>query len=243
MLEENHGVRIVLGIEPEPGCTIETTEEMLDFAAGPLRDMFDMTLVDVEPYVGVCYDVCHQAVEWEDAEANLRAIRSAGLPIAKVQASCALELPDPHDDVARAALGRFDEPVYLHQVGARDEAGRVQVASDLGVVLEDPVWRQRGPWRSHFHVPVFREELLGGLKTTQPDLERVLRLVAREDITDHVEIETYTWDVLPEAEKAAGSGFDLVEALEREYRWVLDVLAEEGVHPVDAAPGDGEGMA
>ncbi|MDA1194482.1 MAG: metabolite traffic protein EboE [Planctomycetota bacterium] len=231
-LHETLSVRVVLGLEPEPGCTIETTAELLAFVAGPLADALEGD-DDLRAHLGVCYDVCHQAVEWEDVEANLRAIRAAGLPIVKLQASCALELPDPTDPAGRAALAAFDEPVYLHQVGARDAAGRVHIAEDLGGVLNDPVWQSRGPWRSHFHVPVFRRELLGPLRSTQADLERALRLVARESFTEHIEIETYTWDVLPAAEKAAGSGFELVDALEREMRWVLDVLAREGAHAID----------
>ncbi len=226
----NTGKHITLGIEPEPGCTLETTAELRAFFAGPLADVL-ADAPELKAHIGVCYDVCHQAVEWEDVEANLAALAADGIAVAKLQASCALELPDPTDADGRAALAAFDEPVYLHQVSARDEDGVVHVADDLGVVLDDPVWQARGPWRSHFHVPVFRHEGVGPLRTTQPDLERALRATARDGLTDHIEIETYTWDVLPDAERAAGSGFDLVEALAREYEWVLGILAQEGVHP------------
>ena len=243
-VERAYGQRVELAFEPEPGCSVETTAELLA-AFDTLRAQAEQARADgalgsveAEDYLAACYDVCHQAVEWEDAEANLRAIRDAGISIAKLQASCALELTDPHDEAARAALAAFDEPVYLHQVGARDAEGTLHVADDLSDVLDDPAWRDRGPWRSHFHVPVFRDALVGGLRTTRPELERALRITARESITNHIEIETYTWDVLPEAEKEAGSGFDLVDALEREMRWVLGVLAEEGVTPMDAAGGD-----
>ncbi len=227
------GRHITLGLEPEPGCTLETTREIRAFFAGPLAE----ALVDAEElkaHLGVCYDVCHQAVEWEDAVANLAALVADGIPIAKLQASCALELPDPTDPAGRAALARFDEPVYLHQVGARDGDGTLHVAQDLGEVLDDPVWQARGPWRSHFHVPVFRHEAVAPLRTTQPDLEHALQVAARTGLTDHIEIETYTWDVLPDEERRAGSGFDLVEALAREYEWVLGVLAGEGVRPEGA---------
>ena len=236
-VERAYKQRVHLALEPEPGCTLETTPELLaafeDLRARAAAALEEGRLgqVDALAYLGACYDVCHQAVEWEDAEASLLAIRDAGIPIGKLQASCALELPDPHDDDGRAALARFDEPVYLHQVGARDDGGALHVADDLSDVLDDPAWRDRGPWRSHFHVPVFRDALVGGLRTTRPELERALRVTAREGLTNHIEVETYTWDVLPDAEKEAGSGFDLVDALEQELRWTLGVLAEEGVVP------------
>jgi len=228
------GRHVTLGLEPEPGCTLETTRELRAFFQGPLAAALEGR-EDLRAHLGVCYDVCHQAVEWEDPVSNLAALSADRVPIAKLQASCALELPDASDPVGRGALGRFDEPVYLHQVGACDADGRVHVAEDLRVVLEDPAWQARGAWRSHFHVPVFRHEVAGGLQTTRPDLERALRIAARTPLTDHIEIETYTWDVLPAEERAAGSGFDLVDALAREYAWVLGVLAEEGVQPEEAA--------
>ncbi|MDJ0522383.1 MAG: metabolite traffic protein EboE, partial [Planctomycetota bacterium] len=184
---QDGGRHVTLSLEPEPGCTLETTEELRAFFGGPLAHALGGA-PEARAHLGVCYDVCHQAVEWEDAAANLEALRQDGIPVGKVQASCALELPDPTDADARAALARFDEPVYLHQVGTRDAEGGLHVADDLGDVLDDPAWHARGPWRSHFHVPVFRREVAGGLRTTQPDLESALRYVASHDVTDHVEI-------------------------------------------------------
>jgi hypothetical protein len=226
-IEDRTGVRVVLGLEPEPGCVLQRADQVLDYFAAPLAEAMgrDEALRD---HLGICYDVCHQAVEWEDVESSLAALQASGIPVAKVQASCALELPDPQDPRGREALRQFDEPVYLHQVGARDADGRVWVAPDLGDVLDDPDWHARGPWRSHFHVPVFRAEAVPPLRTTQPELARALRRVAAGGLTRHVEIETYTWDVLPEAERAAGSGFDLVEALARETEYVLGVLEDAG---------------
>jgi len=232
-LEEASGVRVRLAIEPEPRCTLETTAELRAFFAGPLEQALAGD-ADLRTYLGACYDVCHQAVVHEDARESLGALVGDGIAIPKLQASCALELADPSDADGRAALARFDEPVYLHQVGAPDAAGRVHMAEDLGAVLADETgaWRGRAPWRVHFHVPVFRAEATPPLRTTRAELEAALRYVAQEDVTDQIEIETYTWDVLPDAEKAAGSGRDLVEALAREYEWVLGILREEGVTPI-----------
>ena len=137
---------------------------------------------------------------------------------------------------AIAALKAFAEPVYVHQVAARDAAGARHVADDLPQVLDDPrsPWLDLAPWRVHFHVPVFRESLVPPLKSTQADLRRVLELVARGGVTEHLEIETYSFDVLPETERAAGSGRDLVAALSREYEWVLGVLESAGARRADA---------
>jgi hypothetical protein len=226
-LEHETGTRVVLAVEPEPRCTIETTTELIAFWRGALANE-----IEEAPWagrhLGACFDVCHQAVMHEDLGASLRALAQAGVPVAKVQASCALEVPDPNDPAARDALAVFDEPVYLHQVGAPDETGRCRVEEDLPNALHEPAWRDRRPWRVHFHVPVFRETSVPPLRTTRPHLDRVLRAVATGRVTEHLEIETYTWDVLPRAEREAGSGHDLVEALAREYEHVLGVLEAAG---------------
>jgi hypothetical protein len=224
-IHEETGVRVTLGIEPEPRCTIETTAELRAFFAGPLARALAGRAA-LRPFLGACYDVCHQAVVHEDIDAALDALVRDGIPIAKIQASCALQLDDPADEEARAALARFDEPVYLHQVGAPDAAGRVHMAGDLPEVLgaDAGAWRGRRPWRSHFHVPVFRTEAIPPLRTTRPQLDAVLARAAGGGLSEHLEIETYTWDVIPEAEREAGTGFDLVEALAREYEHVLGIL-------------------
>lgn len=227
-LHEETGTRVRLGLEPEPRCTIETTEELIVFFTGPLaRVLTD----DARPYVGACFDVCHQSVMHEDVPAVLGALAAADVPVVKLQASCALEVPDPEDATARAALAHFDEPVYLHQLAAPDVDGVVHASADLAPVLADTsgTWAARKPWRVHFHVPVFRDEAIPPLRTTRPDLERAVAGVVESGQTGHIEVETYTWDVLPEAERAAGSGFDLVEALAREYESVLGMLESHGV--------------
>ncbi|MDJ0974499.1 MAG: metabolite traffic protein EboE [Planctomycetota bacterium] len=230
-VHEEWGTYVRLGLEPEPRCTIETTDELIRFFNGPLQDALDARDPEARMYLGACFDVCHQSVMHEDVPAALDALAAADVPIVKLQASAALEVPNPEDDDALAALEAFDEPVYLHQVAAPDAEGRIHVAEDLGEVLAgDPAaWRARRPWRVHYHVPVFRPETVPPLTTTQPDLVAALRHVVRTGATRHIEIETYTFDVLPEAERAAGSGFDLVDSLAKEYAFVLSVLEEEGV--------------
>jgi sugar phosphate isomerase/epimerase len=242
-LEHRTGVRVVLGLEPEPGCTLERVDETVRFFHGPLARAFGREL-GARLHVGVCLDVCHQAVMFEDVRHGLDRLKAAGIPVAKVQASAALELPDPTDAAGRAALAGFVEPTWLHQTTTHDAQGHVHLAPDLPAALaaEGEPWRTRRPWRTHFHVPVFRAEAVAPLKTTQPELERVLGRVAQGGATRHLEVETYTWDALPEHERRAGSGFDLVEALARELGWVRAALeragarAEGPVRPRTPAP-------
>ena len=228
-LHDRTGVHVQLAIEPEPRCSLETTDEAIGFFEGPLSDALRRLHPGAAEHVGLCYDVCHQAVVHEDIASSLQALQDAGIPIAKLQASCALEVPHPDQDASRIALERFDEPTYLHQVGARDAEGNLHAAEDLSAVLGDAAWRAFEQWRVHFHVPVFRRAAVPPLRTTRDDLDTALRFVVEHAMTEQIEIETYTWDVLPEAEREAGSGFDLVEALHKEYVSVLEVLETAGV--------------
>ncbi len=239
-LEHRLGTRVLLGLEPEPRATLESVAETRSFFAGPLREAFGRD-VGALHHLGVCYDVCHQAVLFEDVVAGLDALHAAGIPVVKVQASAALEAPDGTDPQARAALRAFAEPTWLHQTACRDARGRVHVTTDLGEALaaSEAPWTLSGPWRTHFHVPVFRREAVPPLLTTQPDLDRALARVAAGGLTTHLEVETYTWDALPEAERRAGSGDDLVEALARELEHVEAVLARHGCTREGRAPAPG----
>lgn len=226
-LHEATGRHVVLGLEPEPLCTIETTAEALAFFRGPLA-----RATDAEPagraHLGVCYDVCHQAVEFEDPVENLGALAGVNVAVAKLQASCALELPDGSDARGRAVLARFDEPRWLHQTTARTRDGTVIRAKDLPDALTGErsaaFLAAGGPWRVHFHVPVHRPSAIPPLATTRPDLERALGVVARGETTAHVEVETYTWDALPPEVRAE----TLVESLARELEWTRGVLLDAG---------------
>lgn len=228
-LEARTGTRVVLALEPEPGCSLDTVDDVLAFFAGPLARALGEDAA-ARRHVGVCYDACHQAVMWEDGPGGLARLAAAGIPVAKVQASCALELPEPRDPAGRAALERFVEPAWLHQATTRDASGRVHLLPDLPLALQarEAPWTGGHPWRTHFHVPVFRERALPPLATTQAHLAAVLACVAAGGVTSHLEVETYTWEALPEDERRAGSGHDLVEALARELAWTRATLEAHG---------------
>lgn len=227
-LRASTGVSVRLGLEPEPGCTLDMTEDVLAFFAGALASALSDKPGAAE-HVGLCYDVCHQAVMHEDGPAALGRLREAGIQIVKLQASSALEVPDPSDPLARTALAQFDDPVYLHQVSVPMPGRRPQVVAELGQALQRTDLFERRPWRVHFHVPVDRQSATAPLATTRLELERTLTAALVLESSSHVEIETYTWDVLPAAERA---DFDLVEALAREYEWTLGVAGRAGYRPV-----------
>ncbi len=208
------GRTIRLAIEPEPFCLLETTPEAIAFFHR-LSDRADRRGAGaiVREHVGLCYDVCHQAVEFEDAAEAVAALHAAGVRINKAQISCAIEIASPGDDrAAREALATYVEPRYLHQTMARTKSGGVIRSVDLtrSLALDPPAdFAEAEMWRVHFHVPV-DAETVGPLGTTRAELRRALAAIGELPYAPHLEVETYTWDVLP------GATADLVEGLSRE---------------------------
>jgi sugar phosphate isomerase/epimerase len=230
-LREQTGRTITLALEPEPHCLLETstdavrffTEHLLgrsavaSFAAdtGLAPAAAEQALVR---HLGVCLDACHAAVEFEEPGAALQRLVGAGIRIAKIQVSAGLRVIRPDRD-SLAALARFADPVYLHQVVARRGDG-LRRYLDLPEALaaanpDDP----DDEWRVHFHVPLFQERL-GPFHNTQPFLEQLLPAAARPGLCPHLEVETYTWDVLPEEHRRQ----PVVEAIARELAWTLERL-------------------
>jgi len=201
------GPTLRLALEPEPCCALETTAETLAFFERHLRRAGWEAAAE---HLGVCLDLCHACVEHEDPIEALHAYAAAGVPVFKVQVSAALEVPDPSDPLQRERLAAFAEERWLHQVGAA--AGRV--VADLPEALGDSALARARPWRVHFHVPLHRDEV-GGLPTTRPEVERFLDHVAGLAEPPVLELETYTWSVVP------GASEDLAGNVAAEVRWVL----------------------
>jgi sugar phosphate isomerase/epimerase len=207
------GRTVRLAIEPEPFCRLETTAETIAFFEQLWKQAGVKERI-VREHIGLCYDVCHQAVEFESIPDSIAALAAAGVRINKVQISCAVQLDDPaNNSPGRDALRHFVEPRYLHQTFARGRDGSLSRAADLTPSLIDsppPGFAEAETWRVHFHVPVDAERI-GPLLTTRPAVVEALAAIARLDETPHLEVETYTWNVLPGAERV-----DLVEGLARE---------------------------
>ncbi len=175
-LHDDTGRVVRLALEPEPLCLLETTPETLAFFA-QLREEAERRgqLEVAQRHLGVCFDVCHQSVEFEDVAESIRQLCTADIRINKVHITCAIQLDNPADNAeGRAALAAYVEPRYLHQTFARKRTGELLATVDLSrpLALDPPDdYREAEQWRVHFHVPV-HADALGPLGTTRPDLRR-----------------------------------------------------------------------
>ena len=226
-IHEHSGKEIHLGLEPEPSCYLETTEETVRFFNETLfpagREKLSAALgcsaeeaeKILRRHVGVCFDTCHVAIQFEDLAESLRRYEAAGIRISKIQVSAALR--GPCNAASLEALAPFAEPVYFHQVKGRDGSGVISSWDDLPEALRDlPDRAEIEELRVHFHVPLFVEEY-GALSSTGSALTPEFFAQLRKGQTSHLEIETYTFDVLPEGMRAG----DVAESIAAEYGWLL----------------------
>ena len=232
--ETGRAIRVCL--EPEPDCVLEHTIQAIRLFTEELPAAAQRCSVArsaVESHLGLCFDVCHQAVQFEDIDASLRSLASAGVAVGKVQVSSALELPEPA--AGHALLGPFAEPRYLHQVRCRRADGRVVASPDLAQTLADPDFPRDGPWRVHFHVPIQHpSQGADGLGTTAPAILQALDYLARAPSQrPHLEVETYTWGVLPPARRPQDTD-TLTAGLGAELAWLEAHLAARGL--LEASP-------
>jgi sugar phosphate isomerase/epimerase len=224
------GRTIVLALEPEPGCLLETMDETVSFfqrhlhsdaaarRLGALTGLTSEAAADaLRRHLGVCLDCCHAAVEFEDPVAAADRLIEAGIRIGKLQLSVSAALRvERADAAALRALAAFDDPVYLHQAVIRHGDGRLERFDDLPDALARYGQGADGTeWRVHFHVPVFLDDL-GAFRTTAPDLARLLARQRRAPLTAHLEVETYSFGVLPPALQRDS----VVDSLVRELNWV-----------------------
>jgi len=230
-LRARSGRLVSLALEPEPNCFLETIAEVTAFFASDLhapravRRLAALTGLDdsaaaraLHDHLGVCLDLCHAAVEFEDATGCIAQLQAAGIRVLKMQISAGLRLPTL-DATALQALRRFDDPVYLHQV-VQQGPGGVQGFADLPEALATlPADVADTEWRVHFHVPIFLDQL-APFSSTQAFIREVLALHRARPVSAHLEVETYTWDVLPESFRSGS----VDAAVARELAWVRSEL-------------------
>ncbi|WP_314503985.1 metabolite traffic protein EboE [uncultured Microbacterium sp.] len=232
-LEQRTGRRVKLALEPEPACYLETTDETVTFfqerihSRAGVEELARLASIPVSEaegairrYLGIVFDIGHQTVGFEDITASLNKLVDAGIPIFKLQEAAALWVERLTEEMP-PQLRVFTDTIYLSQSTLRAE-GRVTKYLHLGDALDayeaNPVPTEL---RTHFHVPVFLSEI-GPFRTTRFGVEDALRLHRELPLSDHLEIETYTWDVLPEALKTG----DIVDYVVRELEFVRSRLQD-----------------
>jgi sugar phosphate isomerase/epimerase len=230
--ERRTGKRIALALEPEPCCFLETVDESIAFFEAELFKPETLDLLaartgvnrsDAETllrhHLGICYDVCHGSVEYEDPVAALDRLLAAGISVPKIQLSAAMRMPVMTDELL-GALMRYDDGVYLHQTIVRGANGLTRYVDLPEAVAAFRQGRADGEWRIHCHVPLFLADL-GEIGSTRADLEAVLAALRQKSRSPHLEVETYTWDVLPDNLRTGSKAADIA----REISFCVQELA------------------
>ncbi len=232
LIKLSKGLTLHLDIEPEPDGILETGNEFIEWFETDLlptgilyfEKQFGLTAAEAEKiikeHITLCYDVCHFAIGFESHEDVINTLAQKGIKVGKIQISAALKgrfdaNGHTKQDILKAFTD-FNEPTYLHQVVARNNDGSLIRYPDLPDALA--AQDNTEEWRAHFHVPVFLESY-GLLQSTQEDIVKVLALQAQKNFTQHLEVETYTWGVLPAEMK-----LPLTQCIIRELNWVKTIL-------------------
>ncbi len=226
-LEQDQGRLIYLCLEPEPGCVLQRTRDVVEFFEQYLFRRGDEDRI--RRYLRVCHDTCHAAVMFEDQSEAISRYANAGIRVGKVQVSSAVAVPMDKlqpDERAEAIgqLRQFAEDRYLHQTMVQPSpTDRPIFFEDLPRALElveDP-GELTGQWRTHFHVPIYLQQF-GLLETTQSAITECLRSIFEQlqQPPEHFEVETYAWGVLPGSLRQA----KLADGIAEELRWFREQL-------------------
>ncbi len=226
-LENKTGKCIRLGLEPEPGCVLEYTEQVLLFWEKHVRPMAHERGIspnELSRYLGICYDTCHQAVQFEAPEQVISWLIQNEIPIVKMQLSSALEFKADPEKISFEMRQLFVEARFLHQTRIKNPHRPVGY-DDLPQALADPELSWQEPWRVHYHLPI-QAQTLGNpgdtqwIGTTRADMLKACQIVLEKNLCDHFEVETYTWNVLPE-EYRPRNAEELAKSIAAELQFVL----------------------
>jgi len=230
-LESKTGRTVQLALEPEPFCFLETTDETIDYftkhlySGASVEKLAKLAHVPISEanealrrHLGIVYDICHQAVEYENITESLQKLVDAGIPVFKLQEAAALHMPEVTQPVVDT-LKRYAKTIYLTQTMEKKNGKLTRylnVDDAIAAFEKDPGPRE---WRTHIHVPVFLDDL-GQFRTTRFAIEDALKFHKQKPLSRHLEVETYTWDMLPDSLKSA----DIVDYIYRELDWVRSQL-------------------
>ena len=233
-LRERTGRTVTLAVEPEPACFLETTDETVDFFTRVLRSEQSLTALGrdlgtnaeeartiLRRHIGTVYDICHQAVEYENISVSLQKLVDNDIPVFKLQEAAAMQVPQV-TPAAVAELRKWADSVYLTQTIERKDGKLnrfLNIEDAIAAYEKDPGGERE--WRIHFHVPVFLETLGEHFKTTRFAIAEALAFHRKNPLSAQLEIETYTWDVLPAHLKTG----DIVDYVTLELEWVKSQFA------------------
>jgi hypothetical protein len=228
-LYEKTGNTFHLDIEPEPDGIIENSDEFINWHKKILIPMGikhlksknlseEQATIIIKRHIQLCYDVCHFAVGFERPDAVIQKLEREGLKVGKIQISSALKVDFENNAKAKLKeINQYNEPKYLHQVVAQRKDNSFQKSPDLSEAIAS-FNENISSWRVHFHVPIFLNQY-GLLESTQSDIIETINLQKQKSFSNHLEIETYTWGVLPNEFKSA-----LNDSIIREINWVKKLL-------------------
>ncbi|GAA3563287.1 metabolite traffic protein EboE [Snuella lapsa] len=232
-IKKTTGKLLHLDLEPEPDGFLENTQEVIDFFKDYLLQegllelqkklscSHEIAKQHVLNHIQVCYDVCHFALAYETPEYVVSQLKKEGINIGKIQISAAIKselsstIPIKEQ---QTHLRQFDEPTYLHQSVVKLTDGKLLHFSDLSEGIDAMKLNKFKEIRTHFHVPIFISNF-GILQSTQDDIIKALNLWKENQYSKHLEVETYTWSILPKTLQA-----DLTKSITRELEWVHNQL-------------------
>lgn len=228
-IEKLENKTIHIDFEPEADCLLENIHDVINFfeksllinLAYKLTEDLNLTLPEAKNYIlkhlRICYDICHQSIQFEDHLKNFEILNKRNIKIGKIQLSSALEINVKKHTLnnLKIDLDKFKDEIYLHQVVIKNFDGSFTKYRDLPEALENFVDNKESFWRIHYHLPIFAENY-NNLFTTRKEIQTIINFLKTSYITSCLEIETYTWEILPKELK-----FNLIESIVREYEWII----------------------
>ena len=217
-IKQNTGKSIHVDIEPEPDGLLGNHRDFVNWFEEDLLKTNAAYESILREHVQICFDVCHYGVCFDSIEESLNELKAKGIRVGKIQISSALKVDLSENFESRIeTLKKYKEPIYLHQVRAINEKNDIIEFDDLNIALEQLNSNYKEA-RVHFHVPIFLENY-ENIGSTQAEIIESLKYQKLHQITKQLEIETYTWGVLPsEFQKP------IEESIAREVQWVLNQL-------------------
>ncbi len=237
-LYESKGTKIHLALEPEPSCLLEYcddvewffsdylfSEQAIGFFSAECKKSIKQGEDLLKQFLTVCLDTCHAAVMFEDPLEFAKRLKKKGILIGKVQVTNALAIKQETQALSEtlANLTAFSDKVYLHQTVIKFDDGSklafIDLPQALVYVQEMQAKKQPLEWRVHYHVPTFLK-LLNNCETSQEPLVHFLKAQQNNPVCEHFELETYTFDLLPQCHQVDG----VVANIAREIQWAKELL-------------------